>query len=127
SRWLRSRGATGWYTIPKASFRATPKFSARASIFPNPRDLKRSAPAGQACSPCSFDVLYLLPQFFDLGFNFEREPGDSERFTLDPGCFRQQRVRFAVHLLQEKIELLSHLAGAVQKFSELLEMAAQAV
>src|SRR6266481_2447594 len=112
---------------PKASFRATPKFSAPASISPNPMGPKQSGPAGQASSPRSFDVLHLLPQFFDLGLDFQSQAGDGERFTLDAGRFRKQRVCFAMHFLQEKVQLFPHLASAVQKPSELLEMAAQTV
>src|SRR2546429_189821 len=83
-----------------AWFRAAPEFSAPAWIWPIPKAPKRSPPAEQFPCPCSFDVLYLLRQFFDLRFDFQRQSGDRQRFVFHAGRFGQQGVGFAMHFLQ---------------------------
>src|SRR5271166_3148990 len=92
---------------------AVPKFSAPASIFPIPTGLKRSTPSAQSLSPCSFDVLHLLPEFFDVGLDLQREPHNGQRFRFHARSFREHGVGFAVHLLQKKIELLALFACAI--------------
>src|SRR6266853_6978425 len=106
----------------RASCRATPEFAAPESTFPIPTVPTRSTPAARSQSPCSFDVLHLLPQFFDLRLDFERHSGDRQRFAFHAGRLGEHGVGLAMHLLQKKIQLLSQLAGAVQQRGELLQM-----
>src|SRR5260370_40490693 len=94
--------------------------AAPESIFPNPTAPTRSTPAAQSPSPCSFDVLHLLPQFFNLRLDFQRQAGNGQRFAFHAGRFGEHGVSFAMHLLQKKIELLAELAGTVQQLGELL-------
>src|SRR4029077_3917665 len=111
----------------KASSRAVPGFAAPKSIFPTPTAPTRSAPAAQSLSPCSFDVLYLLPQFLDLRLDLQRQSGDRQRFVFHAGRFGQQGVRFALHLLQKKIQFFSLLAVADEMLRKLLQMTPQPV
>src|SRR6266404_3753784 len=111
----------------KPSFRASARSAAPKSISPTPTVRKRSTPSD--CFPCprSFDVLYLLPQFFDFRFDFEADSGNGERLAFHTRSFRKHRVRFAMHFLQQKIQLLAQFARAIQQFSKLQQVAAQAV
>src|SRR5579862_8970250 len=100
---------------------------APAWTFPSPTGRTRSAAAGPAASHRSFDVLYLFPQFFDLRFNFQSDSGDGQRFTFHARGLGKHGVGFAMHFLQQEIEFLTKLAGAIQQLAELLQVAAQAV
>src|SRR5260370_17680778 len=111
----------------KASCRAAPGFSAPKSIFPIPTAPTRSTPAARSHTPCSFDVLHLLPQFFDLRLDFQRYSGDRQRFALHARRLGEHDVGLAMHFLPKKTHLLPHFSGAVQQFAELLHMAPQAV
>src|SRR5229473_2581463 len=111
----------------KASSRAVPGFAAPKSIFPIPTAPTRSTPAAQSLSPCSFDVLYLLPQFFDLRLDLQRQARDCQRLAFDAGRFGQHRISLAMHFLQKKIQLLPQLARTVKQFPELLQVTPQAV
>src|SRR2546426_12712508 len=112
---------------PKASCREVPGFAAPKWISPIPTAPTRSTPAARSQSPCSFDVLHLLPQLFDLRLDFERYSGDRQGFAFHAGGLREHGVGFAMHLLQKKIQLLPQLAGTVQQLGELLQVATQAV
>src|SRR3979490_1550522 len=111
----------------RASCRAAPGFAAPKSISPIPTVPTRSTPAAQSLSPCSFDVLYLLPQFLDLRLDLQRQARDCQRLAFDAGRFGQHRIRLAMHFLQKKIQLLPQLARTVKQFPELLQVAPQAV
>src|SRR6267378_628804 len=111
----------------RASCRATPEFAAPESIFPIPTVPTRSTPAARSQSPCSFDVLHLLPQLLDLRLDFERHSGDRQRFVFDAGRLGEHGVGFAMHLLQKKIQFLSQLACAIEKLGKLLQVTLQAV
>src|SRR6266446_7007557 len=111
----------------KASCREVPGCAAPESIFPNPTAPTRSTPAAQSLSPCSFDVLNLLPQFFDLRLDLQRQAGDGQRLAFHAGRFGEHGVGLAMHLLQKKIQLLPLLARTVQQLGELLQVATQAV
>src|SRR6266404_9552436 len=111
----------------KASSRAVPGFAAPKSIFPILTAPTRSTPAAQSLSPCSFDVLYLLPQFLDLRLDLQRQAGDGQRLAFHAGRFGEHGVGLAMHLLQKKIQFLSQLPGAVQQLGELLQVASQSV
>src|SRR2546430_4753374 len=75
------------------------------SISPSPTARKRLEPSDCFRVPHSFDVLYLLTQFFNLRFDLQPNSSDRERFALHSRRFRQHRVRFAMHFLQQKIQL----------------------
>src|SRR5258708_17891089 len=111
----------------KASCRAAPGCAAPKSLFPLPTVPTRSTPAAQSLSPCSFDVLYLLPQFLDLRLDLQRQARDCQRLAFDAGRFGQHRIRLAMHFLQKKIQLLPQLARTVKQFPELLQVTPQAV
>src|SRR6266481_9057438 len=98
----------------KAWCREVPGCAAPESIFPIPTAPTRSTPAARSQSACSFDVLHLLTQFFDLRLDFERHSGDRQRFTFHAGRLGEHGVGLAMHLLQKKIKLLAQLAGSVQ-------------
>src|SRR5882724_3638159 len=101
----------------KAWYRAVREFSGRAWTFPSRTDPKRSVRAGRVwCSyRRSFDVLYLLAQFFDL------------RFAFDTGRLGKHGVGLAMHFLQQEVEFFSEFSGTLEQFGELLQMAAQAI
>src|SRR5260370_17092726 len=111
----------------RASCRAAPGFAAPKSIFPIPTAPTRSTPAAQSLSPCSFDVLYLLPQFLDLRLDLQRQARDGERLAFDAGRLGQHGIRLAMHFLQKKIQPLPQLARSVKQFPELLQVAPQPV
>src|SRR5260370_18010472 len=111
----------------KASSRAVPGFAPPKSIFPILTAPKRSTPAAQSLSPCSFDVLYLLPQFLDLRLNLQRQARDCQRLAFHTGRLGQHGIRLAMHFLQKKIQLLPQLARAVKQFPELLQVPPQPV
>src|SRR6266478_10045269 len=100
----------------KAWCPAVPGCAAPESIFPIPTAPTRSTPAARSQSACSFDVLHLLTQFFDLRLDFERHSRDRQRFAFHAGRLREHSVGLAMHLLQEKIQFLSQLSGSVQQF-----------
>src|ERR1700704_4198573 len=110
---------------------STPSFPASAicagpkSISPNPTARKRSKPSDCFRVPRSFDVLYVLTQFFNLRLDFKSDSGDRKRLALHAGRLRKHRVRFPMHFLQQKVELLAELPRAIQQFPELLQVAAQ--
>src|SRR6266403_2371401 len=111
----------------RASCRAAPKFAGPKSISPIPTAPIRSTPTARSQSPCSFDVLYLLSQFFDLRLDFQRYSGDRQGLAFHAGRFREHGIGLAMHLLQKKIQFLSQLSGAVQQLGELLQVASQSV
>src|SRR5258708_32650914 len=110
-----------------AWFQAAPKLFAPASTSPSRKDRTRSAPAVQRRSARSFDVLPLFAQLFDLGANFQGEPGDGQRLSFDARSLRKHGVCFAMHLLQQKIQFLAEFASTVEQLCELLQVAAQAI
>src|SRR5258708_39225256 len=107
--------------------RAIPGFAAPESIFLIPTARTRSTPAAQSLSTCSFDVLYLLPQFFDLRLDLQRQARDCQRFAFHAGRLGQHGIRLAMHFLEKKIQFLTQLPGSVQQFGELLQVTSQAV
>src|ERR1700732_928543 len=106
----------------KPSCRADPECAAPKSISPIPTVPTRSTAAARSQSPCSFDVLHLLPQFFDLRLDLQRYSGDRQRFAFHARRFREHGVGLAMHLLQEKIQFLSQFTSPVQQFGELLQV-----
>src|SRR5579859_5986135 len=98
---------------------ASAKCAAPRSISPSPRARKRLKPSDCFRVPRSFDVLYLLTQFFDLRFDLKSDSRNGERFALHAGRFRKHRVRFAMHFLQQKVQLLTQLTRTIQQFAEL--------
>src|SRR3989442_3390654 len=111
----------------RASCRADPGCVAPKWISPIPTAPTRSTAAARSQSRCSFDVLHLLPQFFDLRLDFQRYSGNRERFAFHARRLREHGVGFAMHLLQKKIQFFAQLAGTVQQLGELLQVATQAV
>src|SRR5580693_2028050 len=111
----------------KASSLAIRVSSAPAWTFPSPTGRTRSKSAAQSRTRWSFDVLHLFAQFFNLSADFQRQPGDAERFAFDPWRFREHRVRFTMHFLEQEIEFLAEFAGAIEQLRKLLQMAPQAV
>src|SRR5690242_10677385 len=76
--------------------------------------------------PRSFDVLHLLAHLLDEELELERALGD-----LQPGGFRGERVRLAVHLLREEVEPLADRARRpglrhAERALRLLDMRAEA-
>src|SRR2546430_7943383 len=106
---------------------AAPGFAAPKLIFPIPTAPTRSTPAARSQSACSFDILYLLAQFFDLRFDFQRHSGDGQRFALHAGRLGEHGVGLAMHLLQKKIKFLPQFPCAVQQLGELLQVTLEAV
>src|SRR5580704_1908758 len=98
----------------KAWSRAAREFSALAWTCPIPKAPTQSTPAARSLCPCSFDVLYLFPQFFDLRLDLQGQSGDGQRFAFDARRLGEHGVGFAMHFLQQKIQFLSQLARAVQ-------------
>src|SRR6267154_6477429 len=111
----------------KASCREAPKYVAPKSISPIPKAPTQSTAAARSQSASSFDVLHLLPQFFDLRLDFQRHSGNRQRFAFHARRLRQHGVGFAMHLLQKKIQFLSELTRSIEQFGELLQVALQAV
>src|SRR6266403_1720206 len=107
--------------------RAVPGFAAPESISPIPTAQTRSTPAARSQSACSFDVLHLFAQFFDLRLDFKRHSRNRQRFAFHAGRLREHGVGLAMHLLQKKIQFLPQLAGSVQQFGELLQVTLEAV
>src|SRR4029077_8650694 len=112
---------------PRTSFPAAPESSEPRWIFRSPRVPTRSTPAAKLLLPRSFDVLHLFPQFFDFGFDFQREAGNRQRFALYAGSFGEHGIGFAVHFLEQKIKFLAEFAGIIHQLGKLLQVAAQAV
>src|SRR6266576_1272363 len=102
-----------------------PACAAPKSISPIPKAPTRSTPAARSQSACSFDVLHLLAQFFDLRLDFERHSHDRQRIVFHAWRLGEHGVGLAMHLLQKKIQFFSELAGAVQQLGELLQMTFQ--
>src|SRR6266853_901557 len=100
----------------KASCREAPEYAAPKSISPIPTAPTRSTKAARSQSASSFDVLHLLPQFFDLRC-------DLQRFAFHAGGLREHGVGFAMHFLQQKIQLLPQLPSPVEQLRELLQVA----
>src|ERR1700749_2861374 len=111
----------------KASSPAIPGSSGPAWIFPSPTGRTRSKSAAHFRTRWSFDVLHLFAQFFNLGADFQRQRGDGEGFAFHSRRFGKHRVGFAMHFLEQEIELLAEFAGAVEQLCKLLQMAAQTV
>src|SRR4030095_9662097 len=102
NRRLRSLGrdAAAWCTTPtdasKGCARAANSPPSSCRLPTDPR-----SPAGRR-DVRSFDVLHLLAQPLDLFFDLDDSMGD-----FGAQCFRPDRVRFPVHLLQKKIQALA--------------------
>src|ERR1700760_2037722 len=111
----------------KASSPAIPGSSGPAWIFRSPTGPTRSESAARFRTRWSFDVLHLFAQFFNLGADFKRQRGDRQGFIFHAGRFREHGIGFAMHFLQEEIELLAEFASAVEQFRELLQVAAKAI
>src|SRR6266404_4530584 len=111
----------------KASCREAPEYAAPKSIFPIPTVPTRSTAAARSQSASSFDVLHLLPQFFDLRLDFQRHSGNRQRFAFHARRLREHGVGFAMHFLQKKIQLLPQLPSPVEQLGELLQVATQTV
>src|SRR5260370_28932833 len=111
----------------KASCREAPEYAPQKSIPPLPTAPTRSTAAARSQSPSSFDVLHLLPQFFDLRLDFQRHSSNRQRFAFHAGRLREHGVGLAMHFLQQKIQFLPELAGSVQQLGELLQVAPHAV
>src|SRR5213594_1650109 len=99
----------------KAWCQEAPECAAPKSIFPIPTAPTRSTPAARSQSACSFDVLHLLAQFFDLRLDFERHSHDRQRIVFHAWRLGKHGVGLAMHLLQKKIQFLAQLAGAIQQ------------
>src|SRR5450631_2835909 len=112
---------------PTAWCRATPKFSGLAWTCPNRKVRKQSRRADRDRAQRSFDVLYLFAKFFDFGADLEGQTGDGQGLGFYAGSFGQHGVGFAMHFLEQEIELLAEFACAVEKFCKLLEMTSQPV
>src|SRR5260370_40960754 len=110
---------------PKTSSRAAPESSEPKSIFRSPTGRTRSTPAAKPLLARSFDVLHLFPQLFDFGFDFQREAGNRQRLALHAGSFGEHGIGFAVHFLEQKIEVFAKFAGIVHQLAKLLQVAAQ--
>src|ERR1700739_3873268 len=100
----------------RASSPAIPESSGPTWIFPSPTGRTRSKSAAHFRTRWSFDVLHLFAQFFNLGADFERQRRDRQRFILHARRFREHGVRFAMHFLQQEIELFAEFAGAIEQF-----------
>src|SRR5579872_5278052 len=111
----------------KASSLAIRVSSAPAWTFPSPTGRIRSKSAAHFRTRWSFDVLHLFTQFFNLGADFQRQRGNGERFAFHSRRFREHRVRFAMHFLEQEVELFAELTRSVEQFCELLQMAAQTI
>src|SRR6266568_3881856 len=98
----------------KASCREVPGRAEPKSIFPILTAPTRSTATARSRSACSFDVLHLLPQLFDLRLDFQRHSRDREGFAFHAWRLREHGVGLAMHLLQQKIQLLPQLPGSVQ-------------
>src|SRR5277367_390702 len=73
----------------------------------------------------SFDILYLLSQFFDFRFGFQRDAGNGQRFGFNAGSLGEHGVGFALHFLEQKIQFLSDFAAAIEQRGELPQVALQ--
>src|SRR5665213_9287 len=62
-----------------------------------------------------FKVKRLLPDFFDRGLRGQRQFGDPEADFTRAGGFGQDGIGLAVHLLQQKIQLLSAFAAGLEQ------------
>ena len=67
--------------------------------------------------------MHLFPSLFDIRFHPEAVGGDLQGLPGQPGSLRQQSIRLAIHLLQEKIQLLANLASLIEQAEKLLDMA----
>src|SRR5205085_5466547 len=104
--------------------RGAPGFFAPGWICLSRKAPRQSTTAARSRSPCSFDVLYLFAQFFDLRLDLQGQSGNRQGLAFHAGRFGKHGVGFAMHFLQKKIELLAELARTVQQLCELLEVAA---
>src|SRR5882757_2875262 len=106
---------------------AAPELSVPALICRSPTARKKSAPAARFASSRSFDVLDLFTQFFDLRFDFQRQPSNGQCFALHARRLRKHGVGFAMHFLQQEIQFFAEFPRAVEQLRELLQVAPQAV
>src|SRR5580693_1522283 len=104
----------------KASSPAIPESSGPAWTFPSPMGRTRSKSTAHFRTRWSFDVLHLFAQFLNLRADFQRQRGDRQSFIFDARRFREHRVCFAMHFLQQEIELFAEFTGAVEQFRKLL-------
>src|SRR5215468_5622352 len=88
---------------------------------------KRSTPSDCLLVLRSFDVLYLLPKFFDFRFDLKAQAGNGQRFAFHSRRLGKHRVCFSVHFLKQEIELFAKFTSTVQQFPELLQVAPQTI
>jgi hypothetical protein len=64
----------------------------------------------------------LFPSLFDLGLHSQSQFGNQSSLTRHAGGLRKQRIGLAVHLLQQKIQLLAGLAAGSKHFAKVLNV-----
>src|SRR5262245_33867904 len=78
-------------------------------------------PLSSISDPLSLYILRLFPQLLDFSFDLDSRVADRKLRR-----FREDRVRLAIDLLQEKIELLADFRVAQEQFLRLRQVALQA-
>ena len=71
--------------------------------------------------------LNLFANFFDFRLNLQAQVGYCQRIFPQGRSLRQQGVCLALHLLQQKIQLLAQLTASFDEFTELRDVTAQAL
>src|ERR1700679_4298080 len=70
-------------------------------------------------------ILHLFAGFFDLRFHSQAQISNSLTVPAHPAGLGKQGVGLAIHLLQQKIELLAHLAVGLQQRMKMLDVGAE--
>src|SRR5437764_7766056 len=70
----------------------------------------------------SLEVQRLLPDFLDSGLPRQRQIGDPQTQLADAVGLRQHGVGFAIHLLQQEVDLLAYFAAGIEDLAQLPRM-----
>src|SRR5258708_35573928 len=93
-------------------------------VFPAPEGEDRTSIRPLLCTsrPFLLDILGLLAELIDRGLESE-----SHARQLDIGGFRAQRVRLAIELLREEVELAPDGVGGLQQGPRLADVGVRAI
>src|SRR5260370_764983 len=99
--------------MPRGSSRA--RAASIRVVFPAPEgpETMNNVPSGWKL----LDILYLLADALDLGFQFYNEASDVRRARLRP-----HRVDLAQHLLRDEVELLPGRLFAIHGLLQLIDV-----
>src|SRR5579863_1605043 len=95
--------------------------SATSVDLPEPEgaEMMKTVVIPREFSALLFKIERLLADFFDRGLGGQRQFRNLQRRLARPAGLGKDRIGFAIHLLQQKVEFLAGLSSRIQKPGQL--------